>query len=336
MDDDTRARATANQSKDAAARRALARGPEETLRVARAQGRSARRRGGARGGRDRVSAKKKASVRNTAVTTVLTALQIPRTDRNSSPATRAPSAPTSRASCASSARRAVLRGVRSAPRRLAERASLVAETPNASSLSVGPKPAIEPVASQTCTVVVEGYVRGCALSPTSSRTCPGSRDFPLARVEAWSRRRAAPAEPPPKGAIADLRMRRWTPGRARRSPCPRRARSARCARTSRTRWPASRPGPRRRRWRRRRRGGGPQEAQGVVRLPGGVDPRRRDRRRRRRRERRRRRGHRHGRRRRRARRVSDGGSLRRRGVGAHRRRRGRVRERRRRGDAAQS
>ena len=82
-------------------------------------------------------------------------------------------------------------------------------------------------------------------------------------------------------------------------------------------------------------GGGPQEAQGVVRLPGGVDPQRRDRRRRRRRERRRRRGHRHGRRRRRARRVSDRGSLRRRGVGAHRRRRRRVRERRRRGDAAQ-
>ena len=186
MDDDTaEARATANQSKDASPAEP-SREVAETLRVARAQGFPPAV-AVALVGLDRVSAKKKASVRNTVVTTVLTALQIPADRPKFVPCdARAERADLARVLCEQRSTHPPWRSKRAYV--LAERASLVAETPNASSLSVGPKPAIEPVASQTCTVVVEGYVRGCALVADQLTHLPGIGDFPLARVEA--------AEPP--------------------------------------------------------------------------------------------------------------------------------------------
>ena len=144
----------------------------ETLRVARAQGFPPAV-AVALVGLDRVSAKKKASVRNTVVTTVLKALQIPADRPKFVPCdSRAELADLARVLCEQRSTHPPWRSKRAYV--LAERASLVAETPNA----FGPKPAIEPVASQTCTVVVEGYVRGCALvadQAWSSWPRPGCR-----------------------------------------------------------------------------------------------------------------------------------------------------------------
>ena len=253
MDDDTRARATANQSKDASPAEEPSREVEETLRVARAQGFPPAV-AVALVGLDRVSAKKKASVRNTVVTTVLTALPSdPRGPTEIRPLRRA-----RRARRRPRAR--LVRAALDAPAvafeaRVRAGGARVARGGDAECILAVGRPEARDRARRVSDVYGgRGGVRpGRALVADQLTHLPGIGDFPLARVERSGPGGAAPASLPPKGAIADLRMRRWTPGRARRSPCPRRAR-ARAAREH-----PGRAGRRadlareRRRWRRRRR-----------------------------------------------------------------------------------
>ena len=151
----------------------------ETLRVLRAQGFPPAV-AVALVGLDRVAAKKKAAVKNAVSSSVLRALQIPADRPKFVPFDAfAERADLVRVACEQRSAQPAWRARRAYV--LAERASLTEEKPPE---AFGPAPAIDAVAARTATVVVEGYVRGCALVVDQLLHLPGIGDFPLARVEA--------------------------------------------------------------------------------------------------------------------------------------------------------
>ena len=152
----------------------------ETLRVLRAQGLPPAV-AVALVGLDRVAAKKRATAKAAVVSSVLRALQTPADRPKFVPFDAfAERADLVRVACEQRAAQPAWRARRAYV--LAERASLTAEEPLEKAF--GPAPAFDAVAARTATVVVEGYVRGCALVADQLLHLPGIGDFPLARVEA--------------------------------------------------------------------------------------------------------------------------------------------------------